>query len=110
MAFDEDLAERLQALLADEPGLSEKRMFGGLAFLIDGRMAVAAIGEGGLMVRVEPRETQALLRKPHTREMEMSRGPVDGWLQVDAEGIEEDADLRSWVSRGVGYAGSLPKK
>jgi TfoX/Sxy family transcriptional regulator of competence genes len=104
MAYDEDLARRIRELLDDEPGVSEKRMFGGLAFLVEGNMAVAASGQGGLMVRVEPEETEALLREPGARPFEMRARGMRGWLRVDADEIEP------WVTRGVEYARSLPPK
>lgn len=110
MAYDEELAARLQALLADEPGLSEKRMFGGLAFLLDGKLTVAASGKGGLMVRVEPEETDSQLTEPGVHPFEMRGGPVDGWLRVDATAVDQDADLRRWVNRSVAYTRSLPAK
>lgn len=110
MANDEELAARVQAILAEEDGLSDMRMFGGIAFLIGGHMAVAVSGEGGLMVRVPREETDSLLALPHTGPVEMSRGPVGGWVRVDAAGVEEDPDLRSWVERGVARARSLPPK
>jgi hypothetical protein len=110
MAYDEDLAQRLREQLAGEPGVVEQRMFGGLAFLIGGHMAVAASGRGGLMARVDPSETDALLAEPHVGPMEMRGRPVDGWLRVAPEGLEADAALQAWVRRGVAYARSLPPK
>lgn len=110
MAFDEELAARLTALLAEEPGLTEKRMFGGLAFLLDGKLTVAAGGGGELMARVEPGETETVLAEPGAHPFEMRGGPINGWIRVDADGIEDDADLRRWVERSVAYARSLPAK
>ena len=110
MAYDEDLAHRIRELVAGEPGLTEKSMFGGLAFLVDGNMAVAASGQGGLMVRVEPDETDALLAKPHARPFEMRGREMQGWLRVDAEGVRTKRQLEPWVRRGVAYARSLPAK
>jgi len=110
MAYDADLAHRLRELMADEPGVSEKRMFGGLAFLVGGRMAVAAIGKGGLMARVAPQDTDALLAKPHVRPFEMRGRDLDGWLRVDPEGVRTKRQLAPWVTRGVAYARSLPAK
>jgi hypothetical protein len=107
---DEDLADRIRELVADEPGYGEKRMFGGLAFLVDGKLAVAASGRGGLMVRVDPDEAGALLARDHVRPFEMKGRPVRGWLRVDAEGVRTKRQLRPWVDRGVGYARSLPAK
>ncbi|MEA2470339.1 MAG: hypothetical protein QOE38_1338 [Thermoleophilaceae bacterium] len=110
MPYDEDLANRIRELLADEPGLTEKKMFGGLAFLIGGNMAVAASGQGGLMLRVEPDETEKLLAKPHARPFEMRGREMQGWLRVDDEGIRTKRELEPWVKRGVAYARSLPPK
>jgi len=109
MAYDEALAERIRAMLPDEP-VVEKKMFGGLAFLVGGNMSVAASGQGGLMVRVDPGQTEALLREPGAAEFEMAgRGPMKGWLRVSTEVLDDDA-LQAWVDRGVGYARSLPPK
>ena len=110
MAYDEALAARIREHTAGEP-VEEKKMFGGLAFLLGGHMAVAASGQGGLMVRVEPSETKALLEEPGAAPFEMGgRGPMDGWLRVDSAAVEDDAELQAWVHRGVGYARSLPAK
>ncbi len=108
MAFDEDLAHRIRELVADEPDLSEQRMFGGLGFLVGGKMAVAASGQGGLLVRVDPEETDALVAKPHARRFEMRGREMDGWLRVDSEGVRTKRQLEPWVRRGVAYARSLP--
>jgi hypothetical protein len=110
MAFDEDLADRMRSLLARERGLTEKRMFGGLAFLINGNMAVSASGQGGLMVRVDPGETDKLASRGHVRPFEMRGRPMDGWLRVDVEGVRTKRQLEVWVTRGVAYARSLPSK
>lgn len=110
MAYEEELAERVRELVEAEPGLSEKRMFGGLAFLVEGNMAVAVSGQGGLMVRVEPAETGALLEEPHARPFEMRGRELSGWLRVDAAGLGEGEALERWVARGVEYARSLPPK
>jgi len=110
MAYDEDLAARIRELIAAEGGLTEKKMFGGLAFLIDGHMAVAASGQGGLMARVDPAQTDALLRKPHAGPFEMRGRPMDGWVRVAAEGVRTKRQLEPWVRRGVAYARSLPPK
>jgi len=110
MAYDEDLANRIRELLAAEPGVVEKRMFGGLAFLVGGNMSVAASGQGGLMVRVDPDETDILLAEPHARPMEMRGREMAGWLRVDTDGVETTDALEPWVSRGVAYARSLPPK
>lgn len=110
MAYDEDLANRIRELIATEPGLTEKKMFGGLAFLIDGNMSVAASREGGLLLRVDPDETDALLGKPHARPFVMRGREMQGWLRVDAEGVTTRRGLEPWVRRGVAYARSLPPK
>lgn len=110
MAYDEDLANRIRELIGAEADLAEKKMFGGLAFLIGGNMAVAASGQGGLMVRVDPDETEALVAKPHARRFEMRGRAMDGWLRVDDEGIRTKRQLEPWVRRGVAYARSLPPK
>jgi TfoX/Sxy family transcriptional regulator of competence genes len=110
MAYDEDLANRIRELTADEPGVTEQRMFGGLAFLVGGNMAVAASGQGGLMVRVDPEDTDALLAKPHARPFEMRGREMRGWLRVDPDGVRTKRQLGPWVRRGIEYARSLPAK
>jgi hypothetical protein len=110
VAFDEDLANRIRSVLGAEKGLTEKRMFGGLAFLIDGKMAVSVSGKGGLMVRVDPSETDRLVTRPHVGPFVMRGRPLDGWLRVDAEGVRTKRQLEAWVARGVAYARSLPAK
>jgi TfoX/Sxy family transcriptional regulator of competence genes len=110
MAYDEDLANRIRELLADERGVTEKKMFGGLAFLIGGNMSVAASGQGGLLVRVDPEESDALLKKPHAGLMEMRGRTMQGWLRVDDEGVRTKRQLEPWVKRGVAFARSLPPK
>jgi TfoX/Sxy family transcriptional regulator of competence genes len=110
MPYDEDLANRVRELTAAERGLTEKKMFGGLAFLINGNMAVGVSGQGGLMVRVEPAETPTLLAKPHARPFEMRGREMQGWLRVEAEGLRTKRQLEPWVRRGVSYARSLPAK
>src|SRR4051812_29279616 len=109
MAYDVELAERIRGLLAGEP-VQEKKMFGGLAFLLGGNMSVAASGQGGLMVRVDPAETDTLLAEPGAAEFEMGgRGPMKGWLRV-SDDVLGDGTLQAWVDRGVAYALSLPPK
>jgi hypothetical protein len=110
MAYDTELADRIREVVQAEPGLSEKRMFGGLAFLIQGNMAVSASSQGGLLLRVNPAETESLVSEPHVGRFEMRGRAMDGWLRVDAEAVESDADLRGWVRHGVTYARSLPPK
>jgi hypothetical protein len=110
MAYDEDLANRIRELIGAEPDLAEKKMFGGLAFLIGGNMSVAASGQGGLMVRCDPEETDRLVAKPHARRFEMRGRMMDGWLRVDDEGVKTKRQLEPWVKCGVAYARSLPAK
>jgi hypothetical protein len=110
VAFDEDLANRMRSLLAHERGLAEKRMFGGLAFLVNGNMAVSASGQGGLLVRVEPGETDRLASRAHVHPFEMRGRSMDGWLRVEADGVRTKRQLEAWVARGVAYARSLPAK
>lgn len=110
MAYDEELAERLRAVLQGEAGLSEKRMFGGLAFLVNGNMAVSASSKGGLLLRVDPSETETLVARPHAEPFEMRGRDMTGWLRIAPEGVQSDADLRRWAAIGTGYARSLPAK
>lgn len=110
MAYDEDLAHRIRAVLSGEPGLTEKRMFGGLAFLINGNMAVSASSRGGLLLRVDPARTEALVDDPLVRRFEMRGREMDGWLHVDERAVSSEPDLRSWVGHGVTFARSLPAK
>ncbi|HZP56660.1 MAG TPA: TfoX/Sxy family protein [Dehalococcoidia bacterium] len=110
MAYDETLAGRIRELIAGERAVAEQRMFGGLAFLVRGNMAVAASGQGGLLVRVDPTASAALARKPHVAPMIMRGRPMDGWLRVDAEGVRTKRQLQSWVRRGFDYARLLPAK
>lgn len=110
MAYDEELAARVREVVAGEPGLTEQRMFGGLAFLVDGSMAVGASGEGGLMVRTDPADVAPLLAPPHVRPMEMGGRSMKGWLLVSRAALTDDETLRSWVARGVERARSLPPK
>jgi len=110
MAYDEDLANRIRELLGSEQGVDEKRMFGGLAFLINGNMSVAASGQGGLLVRVPPDDTDKLLARAHVSPMVMGGRDARGWLRVDADGVPTKRQLQSWVTRGVGYARTLPPK
>jgi TfoX/Sxy family transcriptional regulator of competence genes len=110
MAYDEELAERIRGLLGDVH-VTEKKMFGGLAFLLGGNMSVAASGQGGLLVRHDPAEAEALLAEPGAAEFDMGgRGPMKGWLRVDESVLGDDKTLGAWVQRGVGYARSLPPK
>ena len=110
MAYDEDLANRIRALISSERGVEEKRMFGGLAFLINGHMSVAASGRGGLMVRVPPDETETLLGREYVEPMVMAGRETRGWLRVGDDGLRTKRQLQSWVTRGVAYAKGLPPK
>ena len=110
MGYDEALAGRIRDLIGPDPELTEKKMFGGLAFLIDGNMAVAASGQGGMMLRVDPAQTEALLDQPRVQRMVMRGREMDGWLRVSAEAVADEEDLEGWVERGLAYAGSLPPK
>lgn len=110
MAYDVDLADRIREVVGGEAGLTEKAMFGGLAFMIGGNMAVAASGQGGLLLRVDPERTESLVDPPSVDRFEMRGRQMDGWLRVDADVVGSDADLRRWVAHGVGYARSLPPK
>jgi TfoX/Sxy family transcriptional regulator of competence genes len=110
MAYDEDLANRIRELLTDEQGVTEKRMFGGLAFLIAGNMSVSASGQGGLLLRVDPEQSDGLLQHPHARPFEMRGRSMQGWLRVESEGLKTKRQLERWVTRGVAYARSLPGK
>jgi hypothetical protein len=110
MAYDEELANRLREVLQGEPGLTEKRMFGGLGFLVGGHLAVSASGQGGMLLRVDPSRTESFLGRPDVRRFEMRGQEMDGWLRVGPGAVDDDDDLRRWVSVGVTYARSLPPK
>jgi TfoX/Sxy family transcriptional regulator of competence genes len=110
MAYDEALAARVREHVAGEP-VMERKMFGGLAFLLNGHLSVSASGRGGLLVRVDPADSDALLTEPGVGLMEMrGRAPMPGWLHVAPEAVEDDAELERWVERGLDYARSLPPK
>jgi TfoX/Sxy family transcriptional regulator of competence genes len=110
VAYDEDLANRIRELLGSERGVEEKRMFGGLAFLVNGNMSVAVSGQGGLLVRVPREDTDKLLARSHVSPMVMAGREARGWLRVDADGVQTKRQLQGWVTRGVGYARALPPK
>jgi TfoX/Sxy family transcriptional regulator of competence genes len=110
MAYDEDLANRIRELVAGEPDLTEKPMFGGLAFLAGGNMAVAVSGQGGVLVRVDSFETDRLVATTSARPMEMRGRPMQGWLRVDPEHLRTKRQLAKWVELGTAYARSLPTK
>jgi TfoX/Sxy family transcriptional regulator of competence genes len=109
VAYDEGLAARLREVVAGEADLTEKRMFGGVAFLLGGNMAVSASGQGDVLLRVDPAETDALVAEPHARRAVMRGRPMDGWLRLDARALGDD-ELNRWIARGVDYARSLPPK
>jgi hypothetical protein len=110
MAYDQELAERLRELTVAVPGLSEQKMFGGLAFLVGGNMAIAASGQGGLLVRVDPDDSEGLTKEAGVETMVMRGRAMAGWLRVEAGHVESDDELAAWVDRGVGFASSLPAK
>jgi TfoX/Sxy family transcriptional regulator of competence genes len=110
VAYDEELANRIRELLADEPAVTEKRMFGGLAFLIGGNLAVSASGQGGLLLRADPAESDALTEDRHASRAVMRGREMAGWLRVAPEAVTADDALRRWVAVGVRYARSLPAK
>jgi len=110
MAYDEHLAERIRERLAGREGVTERRMFGGLAFLVRGHMAVAASRNGGLLVRVDPADAEACLASPHAARMEMRGRFMDGWITVAPEGVAGAGDLDEWVERGLAYVATLPPK
>src|SRR5262245_16898245 len=110
MAYDEALAERIRELVAGESGLTEQKMFGGLAFLIGGNMAVAASGQGGALVRVDPDESDSIVASTSARPMEMRGRQMQGWLRVAPEELRTKRQLARWVKLGTTYARSLPAK
>ncbi len=109
MAYDEELAERIRGLLPDMP-VTEQKMFGGLAFLVGGHMAVAASGKGGLMLRCDPADTERLVGEAGVTRFEMRGKEMDGWLRVTGDAAAADDDLVRWIGIGTTYAGSLPPK
>jgi TfoX/Sxy family transcriptional regulator of competence genes len=110
VAYDDDLAARVRELVRAEAGVTEKKMFGGLAFLIGGNMAVGVSGQGGILVRVDPDESDALVGSTPAQLMEMRGRSMRGWLRVGSEDVAGDAELAEWVERGTAYARSLPPK
>jgi TfoX/Sxy family transcriptional regulator of competence genes len=110
MAYDEDLADRIRELISAQAGLTEQKMFGGLAFLLGGNMAVAASGEGGLLVRADPAESDRLVASSAAEPMVMRGRPMRGWLRVDADAVRTKRQLTKWVDIGTAYARSLPPK
>jgi TfoX/Sxy family transcriptional regulator of competence genes len=110
MAHDEELASRIRSIVAGEAGVTERRMFGGLAFLVDGNMAVAASGQGGILVRVDPDEGPGLMASSRAVPMVMRGREMQGWVRVEARDLGDDAELARWVAIGVAYARYLPAK
>jgi TfoX/Sxy family transcriptional regulator of competence genes len=110
MAYDTDLADRIRELLGTLRGVDEKRMFGGLAFLINGNMSVAVSKQGGILVRVPPDETEKLLVRAHVNPMVMAGREARGWIRVDADGVKTKRQLTAWVTRGIEFAQGLPPK
>ena len=110
MAYDEELAERIRQATEGEPGLTEKAMFGGLAFLVSGNMAVAASSQGDLMLRCDPAQAETLVAHPHVTRMQMRGREMDGWLRVDPRALATADELGHWVEIGLAFARSLPAK
>lgn len=110
MAYDEDLANRLRELLAAEDAVTEKKMFGGLAFLVGGNMSVSASRNGGLLVRIDPTDTDAWLARPHVALMTMGGRTMDGWITVAPEGLKTKRELAAWVKRSLIFVKTLPTK
>ena len=110
VAYDEELAQRIRALMPGDSEVTEKKMFGGLAFLVGGNMAVGASGQGGILVRVDPEESDSLVASTNARLMEMRGRSMRGWLRVESEDVRAEGELEKWVDRGVAYARSLPAK
>jgi TfoX/Sxy family transcriptional regulator of competence genes len=110
MAYDEELADQLREIAAGVAGVTESRMFGGLAFLVHGHMAVAASGQGGLLLRVPPERTDELLREPHTDEFVMRERAMTGWLRIERPGLTSYDEVERWATIGLDHAASLPPK
>jgi hypothetical protein len=110
MAYDEDLAERIRGLIGEDPELTEKKMFGGLAFLIAGHIAIVASGQGGAMIRVGREQCEALIGTTSATTVEMRGREMPGWLRVGSADLGTDGELSPWVDRGIACARSLPPK
>jgi hypothetical protein len=110
MAYDPELADRLRAVLVGTPGLREKRMFGGLGFMVNGHLAVSASGQGGLLLRIAPADYEALLHKPHVEPFEMRGREMSGWLHILEQAVPTEETLEEWVGHGLAYVRSLPPK
>src|SRR3954453_17859942 len=110
MPYDEDLANRLRQLLAAEDAVTERKMFGGLAFLVHGNMSVSASRNGGLLARIDPAETGEALKRPHVGLVEMRGRTMDGWVTVAPAGVKTKRELARWVKRSLGFVKTLPPK
>jgi hypothetical protein len=110
MSYDKDLADRIRELVGDEPQLTEQKMFGGLAFIIGGNMAVAASGQGGLLVRVGPDKSAGLVARTSAEPMVMRGRSMQGWLRVTGSEVRTKRQLARWIALGTSYARSLPAK
>jgi len=110
MAYDEHLADRIRELLGTERAVTEKKMFGGFAFLVKGNMAIAASGQGGILVRADPDESDALVAKTKAETAIMQGRAMPGWLRVASEHVKTKQQLAKWVKIGTAYARSLPAK
>ena len=110
MAYDERLAQRLRTLLAKERKVTEKKMFGGVGFLVRGNMCVSASGKGGMLVRIDPEKSGEAIARPHATLIEMGGRKMAGWIRVDAEGLKSERQLESWVNRALEYVKTLPAK
>jgi TfoX/Sxy family transcriptional regulator of competence genes len=108
--YDEDIANRLRELLADEDAITEKKMFGGLAFLMHGHMSISASRNGGVLVRIDPADTDAALARPHVTLMTMGGRTMEGWITVAPEGLRTRRDLAAWVKRSLAFVRTLPPK
>ena len=109
MAYDKGLAQRVREEMTELPGFVEKKMFGGIGFMLQGNMACGVNGED-LIVRVGPDRYEDALARLHTKPFDMTGRPMKGWVMVSPQGVEADEDLRNWVQQGVEFASSLPAK
>jgi TfoX/Sxy family transcriptional regulator of competence genes len=109
MSFDNHLADRIRKQLANQEGLTEKKMFGGIGFLLNGNMCCGVLGEE-VVIRLDPEQTEKALTNKYTREFDFSGRPMKGWIYVGAKAVENETDLKHWVQIGLKYAGSLPPK
>ena len=110
MAYDEDLADRLRVALSGEDGVTDRRMFGGLAFMVNGNLAVSAIGQGGLLLRVDPAQTESIVEEDGVTRFRMRDREMNGWVHVDPTAVASDHQLERWVEVGIAHARSLPSK